>query len=92
MKKFKALDTEILAINPASVKSHDSYCNKKGFTFTLLSDQDRSTTQKYQALKSNGKSIQRMVYVVQPKGEILFVEKGMPANNKILQAIKDAQK
>jgi peroxiredoxin len=86
--KFEALGAEILAINPASVTSHDNYCDKKGFTFTILSDPEQEITGKYEALKSNGKSIQRTVYVVGPDNKIIFAEKGMPANQKMLEAIE----
>jgi peroxiredoxin len=70
------------------VTSHDSYCDKKGFTFTILSDPDRDITGKYEALKSNGKSIQRTVYVVGPEQKIIFAEEGMPADQTILDAIE----
>lgn len=86
-KKFEALDAEILAINPASVKSHDNYCDKKGFTFTILSDPDKKVTGQYKALKAMGKLVQRTVYVVGLGQKIIFAEKGMPADQKMLEAI-----
>ena len=86
-KKFELLQAEILAVNPASVASHDNYCDKKGFNFTILSDPKKEVTGKYRALKSNGKSVQRTVYVVDPDQKIVFAEKGMPADQKMLDAI-----
>jgi len=88
--KFAAAGAEILAINPASVKSHDSYCDKKGFTFTILSDPDRKITGKYKALKAFGKLVQRTVYVVGPDFKLIFAEEGMPADQKMLDAIEQA--
>lgn len=90
--KFAAAGAEILAINPASVKSHDNYCDKKGFTFTILSDPDRKVTGKYKALKALGKLVQRTVYVVGPDLKIVFAEQGMPADAKILDAIRQNPK
>ena len=56
--------------------------------FTILSDPDRDITGKYEALKSDSKSIQRIVYVVGPEQKIIFAEEGMPADQKILDAIE----
>jgi peroxiredoxin len=79
-----------MAINPASVEAHDKYCERKGFSFPLLSDPDRIVADKFQALKTNGKSIQRLVYVVGPEGNIIFAEEGMPANQKMIDVIQHA--
>lgn len=89
--KFEKLDTEILGINPASVKSHDNYCDKKGFGFTILSDPDKKTAKKYDSLKTGGILIQRSVYVIGPDGKIIFAGKGMPENQKMMDAIKTVQ-
>ena len=80
-----------MAINPATVEAHDKYCERKGFSFPLLSDPDRTVADKFQALKSNGKSIQRLVYVVGPEGNIIFAEEGMPATQKMIDVIAHAQ-
>ncbi len=76
-----------MAINPASVKAHDNYCDKKGFKFTILSDPDKEVIRKYEALKALG-LIQRTVYVVGPDFKLIFAEQGMPADEKILEAVK----
>ena len=54
-ERFNKAGAEILAINPASVKSHDNYCDKKGFNFTILSDPDKKVLGHYKALKAMGK-------------------------------------
>ncbi len=87
--KFEKAGAEILAINPASVKSHDNYCDKKGFSFTILSDPDKTVTGHYEALKALGKLVQRTVYVIGPDCDIIFAEKGMPADDEILTAIEN---
>jgi len=88
MAKFEALDTQIIAINPASLKAHGNYQDKFGFDFPILSDPDRKTAAQYKALKENGKSIQRTVYVVDKAGMIRFAEQGMPPDEKMLEAIR----
>lgn len=81
------MNAEILGINPASVKSHDNYCAKKGFGFTILSDPGKKTATGYEAVKAFGKLIQRTVYVISPEGKIIFAEQGMPADQKMLDTI-----
>ncbi|MEE9442456.1 MAG: peroxiredoxin family protein [candidate division Zixibacteria bacterium] len=86
-KKFEKLNTEILGINPASVKSHENYCDKKGFEFTILSDPDKKIAKKYDSLNTGGMLIRRSVYVIESVGKIIFAEKGMPENQKMMDAI-----
>ena len=81
------LNTDIVGINPASVASHISYCGKKGFGFTILSDPGRGVAAEYEAVKAFGKLIQRTVYVISPEGKIIFAEQGMPPNQKMMDAI-----
>lgn len=87
-EKFKKLDTKIIGINPASVEAHDKYCNQFGFGFPILSDPDRKTALAYNALKENGISIQRTVYILDKNGIIKFGEQGMPDDDKLLDVIR----
>lgn len=81
------MNAEILGINPASVTSHDNYCDKKGFGFTILSDPGRKTAAAYQAVMALGKLIQRTVYVISPDGKIIFAEQGIPPTQSMMDAI-----
>ena len=69
------------------MKSHDSYCDKKGFTFPLLSDPGKQVTKSYGATKMKGALVQRTVYVIGPGQKIIFAEKGTPPNQEIIAAI-----
>ena len=42
----------------------------------------------YQALKANGKSIQRTVLVVDKGGRVQYVKQSMPKNSELLEAIR----
>jgi peroxiredoxin len=86
------LHTDVIAINPASVASHKSYCEKKGFSFPILSDSGSTVARAYEALKLGGLLIQRTVYVVGPDRKIVFAEQGMPADQNMLDAIKRLSK
>jgi peroxiredoxin len=53
----------------------------------ILSDPNRIVAEKYGALKENGKSIQRMVYVIGPRMVIIFAGEGMPSDSEMHEAI-----
>ena len=87
-KDFEKLHADSIAINPASAAAHASYCDKKGFSFPILSDPGREVARLYDALKLGGLLIQRTVYVVAPDGKIIFAEQGMPADQSMLDVIR----
>jgi peroxiredoxin Q/BCP len=78
----------VLAINPASVKSHQNYSEKMGFNFPILSDPDRKALTEYKAAKADGKGVLRTVYALDPKGRVIFAERGHADLNKVLDTIK----
>ena len=85
--QLDSADAIIFGMNPGSLASHDKFSTKYGFPFALLVDQDRTAAQAYDALKENGKSIQRTVYVVDKAGKIAFAKQGMPPDSDIVAAI-----
>ena len=82
------MNTAVLAINPASVTSHENYRRKIGFPFPLLSDPDRTVANAYEALKPNGKSIQRTVLILDPEGIIRYVKQGMPTGSELIEVLE----
>lgn len=81
-----------MAINPASVESHDRYCQKKGFGFPILADTDRTVTKAWQCLKADGKAVERTVYALDPDGRIIFSEQGQADYNDIMTCIRSYKK
>ncbi|HOP08035.1 MAG TPA: peroxiredoxin family protein [candidate division Zixibacteria bacterium] len=86
--EFEKLNTLVLAINPADIKSHQNYCEKKGFKFPILSDPERLTLTRYKALKDDGQKVQRSVYAVDPDGKIIFAQQGQADYKEIMELIK----
>lgn len=84
MTTFRAAGVQPFGVNPASVESHQSYVEKLKFNFPLLSDPDRVIARAYHALKEDGKSIQRTVYVVGRDGTIRFAQRGTPPVEEIV--------
>ncbi len=84
--KFKSAAMQPLGVNPASVDSHRSYVEKMRFNFPLLSDLERTIAGAYNALKEDGKGIQRTVYVIGRDGTVRFAQRGYPAVDDIVRA------
>ncbi len=76
-----------MAINPASVTSHQNYAEKKGFNFPLLSDPGEIVVAKYKCQKSTGKGVIRTVYALAPDGKVIFAERGHADFDKVLETI-----
>lgn len=83
------MNTCVLAINSASVTSHQNYCEKKGFSFPILSDPNEKTLVKYKAQKESGKGVLRTVYALDPNGNVIFAERGQASYDDILAVIKE---
>lgn len=86
IEKFKAAKIQPLGVNPATVDSHKNYVEKMHFNFPLLSDPERAIAGSYNALKEDGKGIQRTVYVIGRDGTVRFAQRGAPPVNDILGA------
>ena len=86
--QFESMNTEVLAINPASVLSHQNYCDKKGFSFPILSDPDEKIIAAYKSQKPEGNGVVRTVYAIDPNGQIIFAERGMADYKEIMEVIK----
>ena len=84
MAKFQKAGIQPFGVNPAGVESHAGYVRKLGFNFPLLSDQERAIARAYQALKDDGKGIQRTVYVVSRDGKVAFAQHGAPPVDEIV--------
>jgi peroxiredoxin Q/BCP len=69
------------------VDSHQSYVEKMGFNFPLLSDPERAMARAYAALKEDGKGIQRTVYVIGRDGTVRFAQRGAPPVDDIVAAV-----
>lgn len=84
------MNTTVLAINPASIKSHQNYCDKKGFGFPILSDPAREVIGAYDCRKTFLKGVTRTVYAIDPDGRIIFAERGQANLQDVMSAIKAA--
>lgn len=88
MRAFEQAGIQPFGVNPAGVDSHAQYVQKMGFNFPLLSDPERAMARAYQALKEDGRGIQRTVYVVARDGRIVFARRGAPPVSEIVAAVR----
>jgi peroxiredoxin Q/BCP len=86
IKKFESAKMQPFGVNPASVESHRGYVEKFQFNFPLLSDPERRVAGAYNALKDDGKGIQRTVYVIGKDGTVRFAQRGAPPVDDIVRA------
>jgi peroxiredoxin Q/BCP len=89
--QFGELDAAIITVNPASVDAHERWADSKGFNFPLLSDPDRQVCAAYGALKENGKSVQRTVYIIDKDGIIRYAKQGLPPDSELLKVLQGLQ-
>ena len=84
--RFKSVNMQPFGVNPASVDSHRGYVEKMQFNFPLLSDPERTIAAAYNALKEDGKGIQRTVYVIGRDGTVRLAQRGAPPVDDIVRA------
>jgi peroxiredoxin Q/BCP len=85
--EYEKREVTTLAINPASVESHEKYSAGFKFNFPLLSDGDREVAKQYHALKPDGRGIVRTVYLIGQNGRVLFAQRGAPPSDAILSPL-----
>lgn len=83
----KALNGEVLASNPASVKSHENFAQRQHYLFPILSDADHTMAKAYGVDGLFGFN-RRTVYIIDKKGVVQFAERGMPTVEKILSVLR----
>ena len=84
--KFQNAKIQPLGVNPAGIEGHKSYVEKFRFNFPLLSDPERTIAGAYNALKDDGKGIQRTVYVIGRDGTVRFAQRCAPPVDDIVRA------
>ena len=92
---FDALDAQILAISPQSVKSHDDFSCKHEFKFPLLADVDKKVIKAYGVWglkKFMGREydgILRTTFIIDPKGKVAKVYDKVKTAGHAEEILKD---
>ena len=85
--KYEQAGIQPFGVNPAGVESHKKYVDLFRFPFPLLSDAERKIAGAYNALKDDGKGIQRTVYVIGRDGKIKFARRGAPPPDEVVAVV-----
>jgi peroxiredoxin Q/BCP len=80
LEKFELLDTQVLGVSGDDMETHLKFAKKYDITFPLISDLDREIKNLY------GRN--RITYLIDKKGIIRFIQKGVPDNKDFLKKIK----
>ncbi len=87
IERFKALNTKIIASNPASVQSHEKFAQRQSYPFPILSDGERTMATAYKVNSFTGFN-KRTVYIIDKQGVIRFSQRGMHSNDDLIKVIK----
>ncbi|AAO29575.1 peroxiredoxin [Xylella fastidiosa subsp. morus] len=77
LPQFKQINATVLGVSRDSVKSHDSFCAKQGFTFPLVSDSDALLCKAFDVIKEKtmyGRQIigiERSTFLIGPTHRIV---------------------
>ena len=80
LEKFKSLDTQVIGVSGDDIETHMRFAEKYNITFPLVSDKDKHIKNLY------GRN--RITYLIDKKGIIRFIQKGVPGNKDFLKEIK----
>ncbi|MFA1261781.1 peroxiredoxin [Xanthomonas axonopodis pv. fascicularis] len=78
LPQFKKAGAMVLGVSRDSVKSHDNFCAKQGFTFPLISDSDEALCRAFDVIKEKnmyGKQvlgIERSTFLLSPEGHVVL--------------------
>ena len=88
--QFERLNAVVFGVNPADSESHTAFAEKHNFQFPLLVDKDGTVTKSYRC--KGTLMTKRTVYVIDPKGMIIFAQRGKPPASEIRASIENDRK
>ena len=80
-------ETVVFGVNPQEAVSHRRFAGKHNFPFPLLVDREKKVVSAYGC--RGILMTKRTVYGINKEGIIVFVRRGMPSNEEILEAFKE---
>jgi peroxiredoxin Q/BCP len=80
LEKFERLEAQILGVSSDSMETHMKFAKEYNITFPLISDNERQIKDLY------GSS--RITYLIDKKGIVRFIQKGVPENKDFLRELK----
>lgn len=75
--EFNKLGVVVLGVSTDPPNACRKFSGKYGLPFKLISDQNREISKSYGVLRENGRTAERVTFVISPEGEIKHVLKGL---------------
>jgi peroxiredoxin Q/BCP len=94
LSKFEDVGAQVLGISPQSVESHDGFACRRGYSFPLLADTEKSVGAAYGVLGPLG-FYRRSVFVVDAEGVIRYAHRAIAGltfkpSSELIAAVKAA--
>ena len=76
LPEFRKLNASVLGVSRDSVKSHDNFCAKQGFSFALVSDADEALCRAFDVIHEKNMygrkvlGVVRSTFLISPDGRI----------------------
>jgi peroxiredoxin len=87
IQAYTSNDIRPFGVNPASVESHANYAALLRLPFPLLSDPKLEISRAYGAVKPDGRSIARSVYLIDRDRQVLYSQAGAPGADIVLESL-----
>ena len=78
--RFEDLNTQVLGVSYDTIETHKKFAKEYGITFPLIADPQKAV----RILYGSG----RITFLIDKKGIIRYIQKGVPKNRKFLKKIK----
>lgn len=95
LTQFKKINYQVFGVSRDSVKSHEKFCDKHGFKFSLISDEDEVLCKHFDVIKEKnmyGKKvmgIERSTFVFSPEHKMVLEYRKVKAEGHAAQVLKD---
>ena len=80
IESFERLGTQVLGVSPDDVETHRRFAKELGLTFPLVADPGGRIAAQY--------GTGRIAFLIDRQGVVRHIEKGMPENSRLLEAIR----
>lgn len=80
LEEFERLNAQVLGVSDDSMETHRKFAKENRISFPLIADEDGKIAKRYHG--------GRVTYIIDKKGIIRFVQKGVPDNDLLLRELE----
>ena len=79
---------DLTPIGADTLKSHQNFCKKYDFPFSLLVDKEKTLINAYEVLADSAKTAQRITFIIGANGKVLHRLEGVKTKDIPIQCLK----